>query len=100
MLGVHKTNGGYCRVAAPNPHLHVGCLTDTSIRAILICMKTTLNIDDAILEKASRLTGVSEKTALVRMGLEALVARCSAQRLAVLGGSEPDAKAAPRRRSA
>jgi Arc/MetJ family transcription regulator len=75
-------------------------LTDTSIRAILICMKTTLNIDDAILEKASRLTGVSEKTALVRMGLEALVARCSAQRLAVLGGSEPDAKAAPRRRSA
>jgi Arc/MetJ family transcription regulator len=63
-------------------------------------MKTTLNIDDAILEKASQLTGVSEKTALVRMGLEALVAKRSAQRLAMLGGSDPDARAVPRRGSA
>jgi Arc/MetJ family transcription regulator len=61
-------------------------------------MKTTLNIDDAILKKASKLTGVKEKTALVRMGLEALVARCSAQRLAVLGGTEPHIKHIPRRR--
>jgi Arc/MetJ family transcription regulator len=63
-------------------------------------MKTTLNIDDAILEKASRLTGVREKTALVRMGLEALIARRSAQRLAALGGSERHAKRVPRRRTA
>ena len=61
-------------------------------------MKTTLNIDDTILKEASRLTGVREKTTLVRMGLEALVARRSAQRLASLGGSEPGAKRVPRRR--
>ena len=63
-------------------------------------MKTTLNIDDAILKKASQLTGVREKTTLVRMGLEALVARQSAQRLAALGGSEPSAQSIPRRRTA
>jgi len=63
-------------------------------------MKTTLNIDDSILAKASRLTGVKEKTALVRMGLEALVARHSAQRLAALGGSEHNLSTIPRRRSA
>jgi len=61
-------------------------------------MRTTLNIDDEILEKAFQLTGVSEKTALVRMGLEALVARHSAQRLAALGGTEKRAKPIPRRR--
>lgn len=63
-------------------------------------MKTTLNIDDAALKKASQLTGVKEKTALVRLGLEALIAKHSAQRLAALGGSEPNAKAIPRRRPA
>ncbi|GFO55648.1 hypothetical protein GMSM_26550 [Geomonas sp. Red276] len=62
-------------------------------------MRTTLNIDDALLEKAARLTGLSEKTALVRLGLEALVARESAKRLAGLGGSEPELSAIPRRRS-
>ncbi|MDD4735621.1 MAG: type II toxin-antitoxin system VapB family antitoxin [Kiritimatiellae bacterium] len=62
-------------------------------------MKTTLNIDDDILKEATRLTGVHEKTALVRMGLEALVARRSAQRLASLGGNEPRVKSIPRRRS-
>ena len=62
-------------------------------------MKTTLNIDDVILAQASKLTGVKEKTTLVRMGLEALVARRSAQRLAALGGSEPDAKPVPRRKT-
>jgi Arc/MetJ family transcription regulator len=63
-------------------------------------MKTTLNIDDAILEKASQLTGVSEKTTLVRMGLQALVSHQSARRLAALGGSEPIAANIPRRRTA
>jgi len=62
-------------------------------------MRTTLNIDDDILEKAFQLTGVREKTALVRMGLEALVARHSAQRLAALGGTEKQAKRIPRRES-
>ena len=61
-------------------------------------MRTTLKIDDEILKRASQLTGVREKTALVRMGLEALVSRRSAQRLAALGGTEPQAKRIPRRR--
>jgi len=61
-------------------------------------MRTTLNIDDAILEKASRLTGEREKTALVRMGLESLIARESARRLSRLGGSEPQLRVVPRRR--
>lgn len=61
-------------------------------------MKTTLNIDDQILEKAKKLTGVKEKTALVRMGLEALVAKESAKRLAFLGGTEKEVKHIPRRR--
>jgi len=63
-------------------------------------MRTTLNIDEKILEKASRLTGISEKTALVRLGLEALIARESSRRLARLGGTEKELKAIPRRRSA
>ena len=61
-------------------------------------MRTTLNIDDKILEKASRLTGLTEKTALVRLGLEALIARESSKRLARLGGTEKDLRAIRRRR--
>ena len=61
-------------------------------------MRTTLNIDDQILKKASKLTGISEKTALVRLGLEALIAQESAKRLAALGGSERDLKNIPRRK--
>ena len=61
-------------------------------------MRTTLNIDDALLERASRMTGVKEKTALVRLGLEALIARESARRLAQLAGSEKALADVPRRR--
>ena len=61
-------------------------------------MRTTLNIDDALLSQASRLTGVKEKTSLVRMGLEAIVARESAKRLAALGGTEKRLAPIPRRR--
>jgi Arc/MetJ family transcription regulator len=61
-------------------------------------MRTTLNIDDALLRAAAGLTGVSEKTALVRLGLEALVARESARRLAALGGTEPRLRPIRRRR--
>jgi Arc/MetJ family transcription regulator len=53
-------------------------------------MKTTLNIDDELLERARRLSQIQEKTALVHAGLEALIARESARRLAELGGSEPE----------
>jgi Arc/MetJ family transcription regulator len=62
-------------------------------------MKTTLNIDDALLAEAGRLTKINEKTALVRAGLEALIAREQARRLARLGGSEPGLRPVPRRRS-
>ncbi|HXT49911.1 MAG TPA: type II toxin-antitoxin system VapB family antitoxin [Thermoanaerobaculia bacterium] len=62
-------------------------------------MRTTLILDEPLLEKARRLTGVQEKTALVHAGLEALIARESAHRLAALGGSEPRATAPRRRRS-
>ncbi|HDM77041.1 MAG TPA: type II toxin-antitoxin system VapB family antitoxin [Deltaproteobacteria bacterium] len=61
-------------------------------------MRTTLNIDDELLEKASRLTGVKKKTTLVKLGLEALIERESSKRLARLGGSEKDLKPLPRRR--
>jgi Arc/MetJ family transcription regulator len=59
-------------------------------------MRTTLDIDGRLLEKAAQLTGVKEKTSLVRMGLEALIARESARRLADLGGTEKDLRPIPR----
>ena len=62
-------------------------------------MRTTLILDDALLERARRLTGIAEKTALVHAGLEALIARAAARRLAALGGTMPRARVAPRRRS-
>ena len=61
-------------------------------------MRTTLNLDDRLLEEARNLTGIREKTALVRAGLEALVQRESARRLAALGGRERDLEPIPRRR--
>jgi Arc/MetJ family transcription regulator len=63
-------------------------------------MRTTLNINDDLLAKASDLTGIAEKTALVRLGLEALIAQESAKRLAKLGGTEKELKKIPRRRVA
>jgi Arc/MetJ family transcription regulator len=62
-------------------------------------MRTTLNIDDELLRQAAELTGIEEKTSLVRMGLEALIALESARRLAALGGSEKKLAQVPRRRS-
>lgn len=63
-------------------------------------MRTTLNIDDQLIKRAVRLTGIQEKTQLVRLGLEALISREAAKRLARLGGSEPNLKEIRRRRSA
>jgi Arc/MetJ family transcription regulator len=62
-------------------------------------MRTTLNIDDQLLQQARVLSGVQGKTALVREGLKALIERESARRLARLGGSEPQLEPIPRRRS-
>jgi Arc/MetJ family transcription regulator len=61
-------------------------------------MKTTMNLDDDLLEQARRLTAIEEKTALVHAGLKALIAIESARRLARLGGSEPGARGVRRRR--
>jgi Arc/MetJ family transcription regulator len=63
-------------------------------------MRTTLIIDDALLERARELTGIQEKTALVRAGLEALIARAAGRRLALLGGKQPKLADIPRRRPA
>ena len=61
-------------------------------------MRTTLNINDDVLHRAAAITGVKEKTSLVHMGLEALVALESAKRLADLGGTEKQLRQIPRRR--
>ena len=63
-------------------------------------MRTTLNIDDELLAEAQRMTGMEEKTALVREGLRALIERESARRLAKLGSSQPQLRPVRRRRAA
>lgn len=62
-------------------------------------MRTTLNIDNTLINKASQLTGIREKTSLVKLGLEALIARESAKRLAKLGGTEKNIENIPRRKT-
>lgn len=61
-------------------------------------MRTTVVIDDELLARAQELTGIDEKSALIREALKALVAREAARRLALLGGTEPDLEDIPRRR--
>jgi Arc/MetJ family transcription regulator len=61
-------------------------------------MRTTLNLDDELIRRAAELTGRTEKATLVRLGLEALITQESSRRLAALGGSDPQASAAPRHR--
>lgn len=63
-----------------------------------IHMRTTITLDDDLLAKAQAMTGLHEKSAVVREALKALIERESAQRLARLGGTEPKLKLAPRRR--
>ena len=74
-------------------------LCDMAESAILVHMKTTLNIDDELLAAARKATKIEEKTALVHAGLKALIARENARRLIELGGTMPTARAAHRRRS-
>jgi len=62
-------------------------------------MRTTLNLDEKLLTQAARLSGIREKTALLHAGLEALIARESARRLAALGGTERKLGPVRRRRS-
>lgn len=62
-------------------------------------MRTTINLDEALIEEAERVTGIHERTRLVHDGLRALIQREAARRLARLGGSQPDLRPIPRRRS-
>ncbi|MBK6960930.1 MAG: type II toxin-antitoxin system VapB family antitoxin [Gammaproteobacteria bacterium] len=62
-------------------------------------MRITINLDQALLDEAQRITGITDRTALIREALKALIERDSACRLARLGGSEPQIKPVPRRRS-
>jgi Arc/MetJ family transcription regulator len=62
-------------------------------------MRTTINLDERLLSEAQRLSGVKERTALIHEGLRALIERESARRLAKLGGSEPQLRSVPRRRT-
>ena len=62
-------------------------------------MRTTININDDLLSQAARITGITERTRLVHDGLEALIQRESANRLARLGGTQKELKAPPRRRA-
>lgn len=62
-------------------------------------MKTTLNIRDDLLEKARKMTGIKEKTALVHLGLQTLIQQIARERLILLGGSDISAKAPLRRRN-
>ena len=61
-------------------------------------MRTTVNLDDELIDEAQRLSGMSGRTAIIHEGLRALIQRESARRLAKLGGSEPSLRAPPRRR--
>lgn len=63
-----------------------------------VMVRTTIALDDDLVREAQRLSGITEKGALVRQGLRALIERESARRLASLGGSESDAASVPRRR--
>ena len=74
-------------------------MTNVHDNGISMHMRTTINIDDDLLARAAELTGIKEKTTLVRMALEYLIARESAKRLARLGGTAKDLQPIPRRKS-
>ena len=63
-------------------------------------MRTTINLDDALLARAQELTGITDRTALIQEGLRQLIQREAARRLALLGGAAPDLRVASRRRGA
>jgi Arc/MetJ family transcription regulator len=78
----------------------VSSSSDASERALEAVVRTTLALDDELVQEAQRLTGTTEKSALVRQALRALIERESARRLARLGGSEPHLEVSPRRQTA
>jgi Arc/MetJ family transcription regulator len=96
--------GCHRRPVMANDRQLSGGIERSIIRCYLSClredpMRTTLALDDELLSRAQALTGMQEKSALVREGLKALIERESARRLARLGGTQPRLKAPPRRRA-
>ena len=79
--------------------LGIAQLDDADQICSFICMRTTLNLNDALMEEAGEYAGVKEKTALLHEGLRALIQREAAARLAALGGRDRKATAAPRRKT-
>ena len=79
-------------------HAERGYLPDAYDSCIIVWMRTTLNIDDELLAEARKFTGEKEKTALVHLGLRALIEREASKRLARLGATMPKLRIAPRRR--
>jgi Arc/MetJ family transcription regulator len=61
-------------------------------------MRTTVTIDDKLMESAIEISGITDKAALLKAALNVLIHHEASRRLALLGGSEPGIKAAPRRR--
>ena len=90
-----------CQMLRRDPFIVMimSCLTNMHNLCIYIHMRTTINIEDELLNKASKLTGINEKTSLVRRGLEALIALERSKRLARLGGTEKFLRPIPRRKS-
>jgi len=97
IIGVYAC--GYLKPELMSPAPAVLQLTHLHGYAILMHMRTTLIIDDALLARAQELTGLQEKTAVLHAGLQALIAREHARRLAALGGTERGLRAVPRRRT-
>ena len=91
---------GVCGVSSPKSRHSARHHMMSNPTRIEVAVRTTLALDDDLLAEAQRLTGMTEKTALVREALRALIERESARRLARLGGSEPNLDAVPRRRTA
>ena len=75
-------------------------MTHMNKSPIVMHIRTTLILNDSLLERARELTGIQEKTALVHAGLEALIAREAAKNLAARGGGQPKLRPIPRRRTA
>ncbi len=93
-MGAVSTSKSAAVLADAPPFLHV---SPGSASASKLGMRITLNLDDDLLSQAQQLSGINERTPLVREALKALVQRESARRLAALGGSEPQLEAIPRR---
>jgi Arc/MetJ family transcription regulator len=75
----------------------IGCTIRAHTKEVGV-VRTTINLDDELLEEARRITGMEGRTALIHEGLRALIERESARRLARLGGSEAQLRPVPRRR--